>query len=407
MLSKVKLLAVTDDIRLPTGVGIQANKLLLGLQKTGLFEISQIGGSLIPQPPQPVELEGVRIYPVSDGYGNAQQLRVVMSKERPDIVLAFSDPRFFIYLFTMDNEIRHHSKFIFYHTWDEGPFPKFNLPWYSACDKIVTLSNFAHNLLKEGGVDNVCIPHGYDPQEFYRLKGDKIQSLKEELALQTHRPDVDFIIFWNNRNIHRKRMNDVIKIFEIFYRKHPHSLLLMNTNPVDNEGNDLLHFLKDLNSPDLPLVLNFSKVTSDKLNEFYNMADVSINIAYNEGFGLSIGESLLSETPVIASDTGGITEQMSDGKSVFGRLLKPAAKELFGVPGMPYIYRDFVSYEDTLSALENIYSSKEYFRNKGVQGREHIINNFHTKDTVEKWKNLLLEVKDMPSQYKRFELTQI
>jgi len=297
MLQKIKLLAITDDIRLPTGVGIQANKLLTGLQNTGMFQISQIGGSLIKQPFTPIEVNGIKIYPTSDGYGNPGLLRYILQKESPDIILAFSDPRFFMYLFTMDNEIRTHSKLVFYHTWDNEPFPKFNMPWYSSCDYIVTLSEFSHNLLQGGGVPNTFIPHGYDSAEFYPLPAQQLKEVRAKFFAEINRPPSDFIVFWNNRNIHRKRINDTIKAFESFFKRHPDSLFIVNTNPVDNEGNDILHFLKDLEPANLPLVLNLSKVSSARLNEFYNLADVTLSVPYNEGFGLCVIPETILYTP--------------------------------------------------------------------------------------------------------------
>ena len=403
---KIKLLAVTDDIRLPTGVGGQARKLLLGLFKTGRYEISQLGGSLIQQPAQPIDVQGIQVYPVHS-YGNPQQLREVMSVTKPDIVFAFSDPRFFVYMFTMDNEIRRHSKFVFYHTWDNDPFPKYNLPWYAACDKITTLSKFSSELLTSGGVENTCIQHGFDPQEFYRLKPDKIKEVRDRLSKAVGGESINYIIFWNNRNLHRKRMNDVVAIFSKFYAQHPDSALLMNTDAVDSEGNDLIHLLRDLEHPNLPVILNLNRINSESLNEFYNAADVTLTIPYQEGFGLSAGESLLAETPVIATRTGGLTEQLKDETGTFGLLLPPVARELFGVPGAPYIYKDYVNYDQVLNALNNMYTSREYFKHKGQLGREHIIKNFHINSTIDKWDKFFTEMKNTPSNYHRYECIPI
>ena len=41
------------------------------------------------------------------------------------------------------------------------------------------------------------------------------------------------------------------------------------------------------------------------MNFLYNIADVTINIASNEGFGLATCESLMSGTPIIVNVTGG------------------------------------------------------------------------------------------------------
>jgi glycosyltransferase involved in cell wall biosynthesis len=405
----IKLLAITDDVRLMTGVGIQANKLLLGLQKTGLFKISQIGGSLIQQNPSPLEFSGITIYPVSNGFGNAQHLRYVIQKEKPDIILAFSDPRFFMYVFGMDNEIRKYSKLILYHTWDNEPFPTYNIPYYNSCDYIATLSKFSHELLKKGGQQNTFISHGFDPQEFYKLKEGEILRERESLCEKVvGRKNVDFIVFWNNRNLHRKRPGDVLRAFDIFHKRFPSSFLLMNTTSFDVDGNDLHHLVRDgIFDDNMLVVMNDSKVNSESLNIFYNIADVTINISNNEGFGLCVGESLLTETPVIATKTGGMIEQLSDDKIKYGILMDPAVKELFGIPGAPYIYRDYVSYDQIVSALIAVYNGKDFYNKKAALGREHIIKNYNVKNTVEKWKNFLIEVYNSESKYKPYEVISI
>jgi glycosyltransferase involved in cell wall biosynthesis len=404
---KIKILMVTDDIRLPSGVGGQARKLLFGLQKTGRYTITVLGGSLIPQPPDPIDMQGITLYPVSNGYGNQNQLRSIMAVTKPDIVIAFSDPRFFNYMFSIDNELRKHSKFILYHTWDNDPFPKFNLQWYAACDYVVTISKFSSELLREGGVENTCIQHGFNPQEIYPLKQEKVAAVRAEFAKAIGRSSIGFLIFWNNRNLHRKRMEDVVMIFSKFHEKHPDAALLMNTEAVNNEGNDLIHLLHDLVHPSLPVILNLNRVNEERINEFYNVADVTLNIASQEGFGLTVGESLLAETPVIATKTGGMMEQMKSETDTFGVLLPAAVRELFGIPGSPYIYKDYVNYAQVIGALENIYDSRDYFVAKGKKGREFICKELNISSTVEKWDNLLYDVYNKSSVYKRYDLSLI
>lgn len=410
---------------MPSGVGIQCNKLLRGLNRTGKYEIVQIAGSLLRQNPQPVILDNIKLYPTADGYGNPNLIRQVMSVERPDIVLAFSDPRFFIYLFMMDNEIRGNSKLVFYHTWDNEPFPKFNLPWYSACDHLVYLSKFSYELAARNGLQCECIPHGMDPSEFYPLPSEIVQQERNHLFGVAGKPDTKFVIFWNNRNITRKRPADVVWAFNEFYKTHPDSLLLMNTSAIDSEGTDLPQIIRDLKI-DAPVVFNFQKLETQKLNLFYNVADVVLLPSINEGFGLSVAESLCATTPVIATRTGGITEQMSkvihhevehsdngpqceayDEEKQFGILMDPAAKELYGVPGMPYIFRDYVSYDQMLSALDIAYRRHKGgdWKRFGVEGREHIIENYHIDSTVRKWDDLLAEVHSTPSTYRKWQFS--
>jgi glycosyltransferase involved in cell wall biosynthesis len=410
-MDKIKLLVVSDDIRHQSGVGIQCEKLLTRLYATGNYDIAEIAGSLVQYPPQVVNYKGIRLYPTPDGYGNPNLLRKVMDIENPDIVLFFSDPRFFEYAFSMDCEIRKKAKIVFYHTWDNEPFPRYNTPWYAACDKIVMLSEFSHNLLSQGGIETSCIQHGIDPQEFFVYDPGTRANERAKLLSRLDRPDVKFIVFWNNRNMARKRGADVISIFKKFYKNHPDSLLIMHTNPHDPEGTNLLSVIDGIEKESEALIMMSSrKVTTEVLNNFYNIADVTLNIAYNEGFGLCVAESLCAGTPVIATKTGGMTEQMTatlqDGQESFalGALLEPKVRTLYGFPNTPYVYGDYVSDEQVLEALESAYDDPIMWKSLGLRGHNHIVFNFHADKTAEKWDKLLQEVMSSPSTYKSWSI---
>lgn len=404
-MDKIRVLFVTDDIRMHTGVGIQAKKLCLGLVRSGKFEVSVIGGSDGSRNFSPVLIDNITLYPISPGYGNIEHFRVVYRKVRPHIVVLFSDPRFFEHLFTQDNEIRHSSKIVLYHTWDNAPFPKFNLPWYAACDDLVMISDFSHTLFKESGVETYHIPHGVDPTEFYPLPQDFVDKEREHMRKLLNRENIKFFIFWNNRNIWRKRPMDVINIFQKFYDRHSDVALLLNTAPLDPQGTNLPYFIENC-TKNLPIIANYDKASVAQLNLFYNVADVTINIAYNEGFGLCVTESLATGTPVIATATGGMPEQMvlSDG-TILGHSIKPTIRSYFGVIQAPYIFTDYVSDEDVLEALEDAYTKTKQNQWKKVLGPLAVgqtLDKYHTEKVVDKWRTLLEEIHKRPSMYKRW-----
>lgn len=406
-MKKTKLLWISDDIRLLSGVSIQSKKLLEGLNRTGRYDVVEIAGSLIPQPQQPVLFNNIKLYPTSDGYGNPNMLRYVLQQEKPDITVAFSDPRFFIWLFTMDNEVRPLSRFLFYHTWDNAPFPKFNLPWYYACDRIVMLSKFSHALMTGSGLKADCVPHGMDPTEFYPLTPEQRQTERQNILKTSPNPNATFVLFWNNRNISRKRPADIMQIFKQFHVRHPDSVLIMNTSPVDKDGTDLISVYVDTIGSEVPILFNFQQVESNRLNALYNVADVTLNIAFNEGFGLCVAESLCAGTPVIVTQTGGMGEQVKTEEGPAGALLEPVVQEMFGIPGMAYIYRDYVSYAQTLQALENAYEETRKGTWKtvcGQRGRDHIIQNYHIDSTIRKWDELIQEELAKPSTYRPWRL---
>jgi len=402
--SKIKILMVSDDIRMYTGVGIQARKLLTALAKNPDFEVVQIGQGILAQDPRPVMFEGVRIYPRFD-YGDSNILREVIAYEKPDIVIPFGDPRFFTYLFSMDSDIRRNSPLVYYHLWDNYPFPQFNTPWYKACDELVLITKFAYDMYKSSGWECSWIPHGYDDEEFVKTEEADYGSLKDDLLRSAKRDNIDFIFLWNNRNLHRKRGADLIRAFHDFWGNNQNTMLIMHTDPIAQGGFDLLSVHDDLTpSPDIPIVFSSQKDVSKLLQKLYNVADVTVNISYNEGFGLSTGESLLTETPVIVTNTGGMTEQVITEQGNAGYLLEPIIQQILGVPGNSYIYQDLVSHDQIVKSFETAYADKKTgaLSEKGKIGREHISKNYNVTGTIAKWTSFLKEVKGKNYNFKPY-----
>ena len=124
----------------------------------------------------------------------------------------------------------------------------------------------------------------------------------------------------------------------------------------------------------------------DHLAMMYNIADCTINISDAEGFGLATLESLSCGTPIIATMTGGLQEQVTDGEKWFGIGIEPASKALIGSQQVPYIYEDRVSQEDVVDAMTKMYEmSKEERQSLGDAGRQHIIDNYSFEDYQDRW----------------------
>ena len=140
-------------------------------------------------------------------------------------------------------------------------------------------------------------------------------------------------------------------------------------------------------------MLSTQKVPPLELSKYYNMADCTINIADAEGFGLATLESLSCETPVIVTMTGGLQEQVTDGKEWFGIGLEPSSKAIIGSQQVPWIYEDRVSKEDFIASLEKMMSYSEEERAKmGARGRKHIDDNYSFAKYESSWVETLLDL---------------
>ena len=178
-------------------------------------------------------------------------------------------------------------------------------------------------------------------------------------------------------------------------------LLLMHTTAVDENGTDLITVKNHL-CPDYDVKFTNLKLEQDKLNEFYNAVDCTINIANNEGFGLTTAESIMSGTPIIVNVTGGLQDQCgfkydADNYITFGSLhnkkthgmslhgewvipVWPSSQNLNGSVPTPYIYEDRINLDDVAHAIGEMYSlGKKKRKSNGQKGREWAIKNLSSK----------------------------
>lgn len=89
----------------------------------------------------------VRLYP-TDGYGNDQILFTVMDQEKPDAIMHFTDPRYWDWLYAIENQIRKKIPLTYLNIWDSLPYPMWNRPAYQSCDALFSISKQTYNINK-------------------------------------------------------------------------------------------------------------------------------------------------------------------------------------------------------------------------------------------------------------------
>jgi len=361
----------------------------------------------------------VKLYP-TDGYGNPDVLNQLIQLEKPDAILHFTDPRFWMWLYQMERDIRKNIPLTYLNIWDDCPAPMWNRPFYKSCDLLMGISKQTVNLNKIvlGKNDFVCaddvkspadckgksiihyVPHGIDENMFKPLdKNDPLVLEMKKKILKNK--DYKYILFSNNRNIQRKRTSNIILAYRTFCDSLPKKdaekcCLLLHTQPVDDNGTDLPTVVKAL-CPDYDVVFSAGKVEPKQMNALYNLADVTINVASNEGFGLSHAESLMTGTPIINNVTGGLQDGCGftddNGNSVefsaqwgsnhdgrykkHGKWVKPVypvTRLLQGSPPTPYIFDDHAKWEDVADAMMFWYLAGDEKRKEcGEAGRQFVL----------------------------------
>jgi glycosyltransferase involved in cell wall biosynthesis len=429
-MKKKKILLLSDDMRMFSGVAVVSKDLILGM--VNKFDWVQLGAAIKhPEVGKKVDMTGaireltgigdasVFIYPTS-GYGNPQILRELINLEKPDAILHFTDPRQWIWLYEMEHEIRTKIPIMYYNIWDDLPDPHYNRDYYRSSDLLMSISKQTYGINKRvlSGYDYKdwqfqYVPHGIDHRKFYKVdKNDtKFKKFEGKYGLDGYK----FKVLYLNRNIRRKNPGDILLAYKHFMDKlteeqRKECCLVIHAAPVDEHGTDLraVHdaLLKDYN-----VIFTFDKhnATFDEqeMNFIYNSIDVYINLASNEGFGLGSAEALMTETPIIVNVTGGLQDQCGFKKPVtnktgdgrrweylsaddyvelgsnhrgkykeHGEWVKPVFPSNIscqGSPLTPYIFDDRAQYEDAGEAMKYWYDlgpeTRELF---GKKGREYV-----------------------------------
>jgi len=425
-MAKKKILLLSDDLRMSSGVGTMSKEFVLGSIQH--YDWVQIGGAIKhPEEGKVVNMDetaqnesGVKdakltIYPIN-GYGNQELLRAILARENPDAILHYTDPRFWRWLYEMEHEIRQEIPIFYYNIWDDWPAPQYNELFYESCDLIMNISKQTYAIVKDVWTKNppedwqvTYLPHGVSTKYFYPISiFDKEYESVKNMKQQLTDDNIEFVLFYNNRNIRRKMPGDVVLAYKTFCDMLPKEeadkcALLMHTQPIDDNGTDLPTVVKDI-CPELKVYFSDRKLEPNQLNWLYNIADVTVNIASNEGFGLGTCESLMAGTPIILNVTGGLQDQCGfklKGKHVthedydeihsfhddrkwkdnpdltHGEWVKPvwpSNRSLAGSPPTPYIFDDRCRFDDVAIAIKEWYDMGEDERREcGKKGYDFVM----------------------------------
>ena len=417
-----KILLLTDDIRVHSGVAQIGRELVINTSHH--YNWCQMAGSVkhpdkgkVTDISKDINNESgngdayTRLYPV-DAYGNPDILREIIKIEQPDAILLITDPRYFEWVFNMEEELRTSIPIAYLNIWDDMPAPQYNEEFYESCDALFGISKqtVAINKIVLGDkADNKVIkyvPHGLNADKFFPIDQEakmSQNSTDEYIEFKkniTRGIDKEFILLFNSRNIRRKSIPDALAAWKLFVDgltedEKKKVLFVLHTEMVSEHGTDLPSVIEYLmGEDDKTVVISDQKLPTSHMNYLYNIADGVILLSSAEGWGLALTESLLTGTPFIANVTGGMQDQMrfiddsgnwytnskeipSNHNGTFTEHGKwalpvyPKSLGMVGSPVTPYIWDSRCDFKDARDRIVELYqmSSKER-KERGNVGRE-------------------------------------
>ena len=447
-----KILLLCDDIRMTSGISTMAREIVLGTSHH--FNWVNVGGA-INHPDQgkrfdlnadtnkhaEIEDANVILYPIN-GYGDHNLVRQMLEFEKPDALMIFTDPRYWVWLFQIENEIRRKIPIVYLNIWDDYPAPLYNEPYYDSCDGLMAISKQTLNINKLVLGDKVknkeldYVPHGINEKMFFPIEDkNQLNDFKKRLF---NGKEYDFVLTYNSRNIRRKMTSDTLLAFKLFLDKLPKDkadkcALVLHTQPVDEHGTDL-HAVRDLIFTDeqcSQIYFSDLRIPTTDLNLVYNISDTVILLSSNEGWGLSLTEAMMCEKMIIANVTGGMQDQMrfvdENGKWIdfdenfcsnhFGTYktcgewaipVFPSNISLAGSVPTPYIFDDRCDFRDAAEAIMKVYElGKEEREHRGKVAREWVLSDEAMMSAKNMSKNVIKHVNKVLETWKpkpKFEL---
>ena len=418
-MSRKKILLLADDLRMHSGVARMSREIVVGtlhkydwVQIAGAVKHPEEGKRVVVQSDENFKLpEGSScvLYPTT-GYGNPDLLRQLINIEKPDAILHFTDPRFWVWLYQMEHEVRQNIPIMYYNIWDDLPDPHYNRDFYRSSDLLMGISKQTYGINKRILEDYdyedwqiKYIPHGINNKFLFKINDN---DLNYKRFLTDYSFDkYKFKILFCNRNIRRKNPGDVALAYKHMMDKltpqqRKECVLVFHSAPIDENGTDMRALCASL-LPEYPVIFTYDRggtMDDKKMNYLYNACDVYINLASNEGFGLGSAEALMTETPIIVNVTGGLQDQCgfknkkgeyltaddyikigSNHRGEYkehGEWVKPVFPSNIscqGSPQTPYIFDDRCSSTDAGEALLEWYNAGSEERERcGKLGMEFL-----------------------------------
>lgn len=159
------------------------------------------------------------------------------------------------------------------------------------------------------GVNTEIVSIGADPSTYPLEEEDRIRA---EMGIPADRP----VVFFCGQFVERKGVREIVEVLPELADVDAHFLFVGQSGPLLDPLEQRLH---DLDLGEKATVM--SDVPDRIVRKCFVVADLVLLPSHDEGRPTVVYEAMASRTAVLASNVGGIPEQVADGET--GRLLPP------------------------------------------------------------------------------------
>ena len=378
-MNKKRILFISDSIfSAPTGVSNVAINIVTELVKD--FNLFLLGVNLSATDEDCVTIKDYSQHFNTDSqvlllnqrnFGTNNTFEFLFSAYKFDAVLILSDPHFHTEFFKLNHKVKQICPIIWYNIWDSKPIPYQNLPYYDSCDTLLNISSLTQEIVEEvlgDKVDNKIVkyvPHGVNLDVFYNIvenSPEYFECKKFKKKILGDNPP-KFMLFFNSKNIRRKNIGTLLETYKLLLDEGLDIGLLMHTGWTGDYSLDLYIdaiFGKDFDWNNKIFVTNQVPMTPTQMRWLYNMCDLTVLTSYNEGWGLSLTESLACDKPFVAPNIGGMSDQ-----------IKAVYDENYWIPALDVnpsikvstlfepLYQSYVDPSDVFNSIMDVYNNTQ------------------------------------------------
>ncbi len=414
------VLFIGDLLIRPSGVGMQTKQIIQGtchyynyinLGYTEGIDVNKISG-LIDQSEHLQKITGVpqatlNIIQYSFYHKpNLNLLLQVIDQVNPKLIIHFTDPRSWYWMYQGQRIIRNRGiPLVYYHVWDNIPYPRYNEKYYACSDNIMCISKLSYNIVKSVSEyferqdwQTSYVPHGINEQLFFPLgkKNKEFNLFKQNIKASQFK----FSILHNNKNMDRKNQATLMQAWRDFLyllpiQQRKECRLLIKSDPYFASGVPLTEVYQNLiKDYSINISIINKQMNQRELNMLYNSVDLVISNSDAQGYGLATAEGLMAGVPMMATVIGGLQDQMrfedEQGRWIdftgdfptnsYGRYVKHGnwayplwikSTKISGSRPTPYIYYMYTTKLQIIESLLKVYNtSKEQLKKFGLQGRQ-------------------------------------
>lgn len=391
---KIKILIVSDNPCLPTGMAVVHRNIGQGLYNLGYDVISLgWGRSNINR-----EIVPWKIYTpqTKEDYYGKEMFDAIIAIERPNIVLTIGD--IWTYSYIINSRWRGLFQWIGYVAIDgnayDGGVPFTWIEILNDMDKIVAYTNYGSGVigkslpLERSKIE--VIYHGVDLTKHFTFDTAKRLEARKKTGISEN----TIVYLLVARNQFRKNIPEIFKTWAKFTKdgKHPNAILFPHTVFNDPMGWNLGDVIKTCQIENSIMYLtdfansgtNLDVIATDQVNILYNISDVVLLLS-GEGFGLPLFEAMACSKPIIALNHSACGELVKDR----GELVDV----LTYLTGAHTTERPLFDKKSLYDKLDLLYNNSELRVKYGKLGNDFVQNYTWEKMSL-KWDKLIKETID-------------